>query len=89
MARGPFETGGTFIEGVIDVNVSEFPALEAGLVVTGMVARQGSVMVTAGPPDVGAFQGSLFFFGQRGRRGGGGRVLRSSGGFFNEVLGGG
>ena len=67
VAGGPLETGGAFVEGAVDVNVSEFPALEAGLVVTGMVARQGSVMVTAGPPNVGVFQGDLFFFGQRGR----------------------
>ena len=33
------ETGGAFIEGTIDANVSEFPALEAGFMVSGVVTR--------------------------------------------------
>ena len=39
VARGPFEAGGTFVKGAIDVDVSKFPALEAGFVVSGMVTR--------------------------------------------------
>ena len=39
MARGPLETGGAFVERTIDTDVSEFPALEAGFVVTGVVMR--------------------------------------------------
>ena len=66
MARGPLETGRAFVEGTVDANVSKFPALEAGFMVTGVVMRQGGVVVTAGPPDVGAFQGNLFFFSQGG-----------------------
>ena len=64
---GPLEIGGATIKGAVDADVSKFSALEAGLVITGMVAGQGSVMVTTGPPNVGAFQGNFFFFGQRGR----------------------
>ena len=64
---GPFETSGAFVEGAVDANVSEFPALEAGLMVSRVVTRQGGVMVTASPSNVGAFQGDFFFFGQ-GRR---------------------
>ena len=69
MARGRFETGGAFVQGAVDVNVSKFPALEAGFMVTGIIMGQGNVMVTASPPNVGTFQGGLFFFSQRGRRG--------------------
>ena len=66
MTGGPLETSGAFVEGTVDVDVSKFPALEAGFMVTGVVARQGGIMVTAGPPDVGAFQSNLFFFSQGG-----------------------
>ena len=52
VARGPFEAGGAFVKGAIDMDVSKFPALEAGFVVMGMVMGQGGVMVTAGPPNV-------------------------------------
>ena len=89
MTGGPPETSGALIKWAVDADVSKLPAVEAGLVVSGMVAGQGNVVVTTGPPDVGAFQGGLFLFGQGGRRGGGGRVLGSGGGFFNEVLSGG
>ena len=63
MARGGFKTGGALIEGAVDVNVSKFPALEAGFVVSGMVVRQGSVMVAASPPNFSAFQGGFLSFG--------------------------
>ena len=66
MTRGSLETGGTLIKMVIDVDVTKFPALEAGFVVSGMVTGEGCVMVTAGPPDFGASDGGLFFLGQRG-----------------------
>ena len=55
VAGGSLKAGGAFIEGAVDANVSEFPALEAGFVVSGMVMGEGSIMVTAGPPDFGAF----------------------------------
>ena len=54
MAGGPLETGGAFVQRAVDMNVSEFPTLEAGFMVSGMVMGQGSIVVTAGPPDVGA-----------------------------------
>ena len=63
---GPPETSGALVERAVDADVSEFPAVEAGFMVTGVVAGQGDVVVAAGPPDVGAFQGGLFFLGQRG-----------------------
>ena len=63
VARGPLEAGGAFVEGAVDVNVAEFLALEAGFMVSGMVTGQGSIVVTASPPDVGAFQDGFFFFG--------------------------
>ena len=66
MTGGPLETSGALVERAVDADVSKLPAVEAGFMVMGVVAGQGDVVVTAGPPDVGAFQGSLFFFGQRG-----------------------
>ena len=53
MARGSFETGGAFVQGAIDADMSEFPALEAGFMVLGVVSGQGSVVVTASPPNFG------------------------------------
>ena len=53
VAGGPLKTGGTFVQGAVDVDMSEFPTLEAGFIVTGVVVGQGSVVVTASPPDVG------------------------------------
>ena len=40
-----------FIQRTIDVNVSEFPTLEAGFMVIGMVTGEGGVVVTASPPN--------------------------------------
>ena len=37
VARESLETGGTLIEVTVDVDVSEFPVLEAGLMVMGVV----------------------------------------------------
>ena len=45
------------------MDVSKFPALEAGFMITGVVTRQGDVMVTAGPPDLSASEGNFFFLG--------------------------
>ena len=55
VAGRSLETGGAFVEGTVDMNVSKFPALEAGFVVLGMVMGEGSVMVTASPPNFGVF----------------------------------
>ena len=64
MAGGSLETGGALVQVAIDVDVAEFPALEAGLVIAGVVISKGCVVVTASPPDFGAGDCSLFFFGQ-------------------------
>ena len=55
VAEGSLETGGAFVEGTVNINVSESPALEAGCVVLGMVMGKGSVMVTTSPPNFGMF----------------------------------
>ena len=65
VAGGSLETGGALIQVAVDVDMTEFPALEAGLVVTGVVTGKGCVMVAASPPDFSASD-SDFFFGQRG-----------------------
>ena len=67
MAGGSLETGGAFVQGAVDTDVPELPTLEASFVITEMVIREGGIMVAAGPPDFGAFQGGLFFFGQWGQ----------------------
>ena len=63
MARGSLETGRAFVEVAIDVDMTKFPALEAGLVIMKVVVSGGCVMVAAGPPDLGASEGDFFFFG--------------------------
>ena len=63
MARGGPETDGVFVKVAVDANVTKFPALETGLMVTGVVTSEGYVMVTAGPPDFSVSEGDFFFFG--------------------------
>ena len=87
MARGSSETDGTLIQGAVDTDVPEFPALKAGFMILEMVMGEEGIMVAASPPDFCAFEGSFFVFGQGRQQGRGGRVLRSSGSLFNEVLG--
>ena len=38
VAGGSLETGGAFVQGAVDANVSKFPALEAGPVVLGVIS---------------------------------------------------
>ena len=64
---GPLEASGALVERAVDADMSKCPALEAGFMVAGVVMGQRGVVVTAGPPDVGTFQGDFFFFGQGGR----------------------
>ena len=59
---------------IVDTDIPEFPALEAGLIVLGMVVGKGHVMVTACPPDLSVNEGDVFFLGQ-GRQGRGGGVF--------------
>ena len=63
VTKRPLETSGAFVQGAVDADVAESPALEAGLMIARVVLRQGDVMVTASPPDVGVFQSNFFFFG--------------------------
>ena len=64
MARGSLKTGGALIEVTVDMDVSKFPALEAGFMVSGVVMGEGCVMVAASPPDFGASDSNLLFLGQ-------------------------
>ena len=66
VAGGSLETSGALIEMAVDVDVTKFPALEAGFVITEMVTSEGCIMVTAGPPDFSASNSGFFFFGQGG-----------------------
>ena len=49
----------------VDVDVSQFPTLEADLVVAGVVSGEGSIVVAASPPDFSVDDSNLFFYGQR------------------------
>ena len=62
-----FKTGGVLIEMPVDMDVSKFPALEAGLVVPGVILSEECVIVAASPPDFSVGDSNLLFLGQRGR----------------------
>ena len=67
MTQGSPEAYGALIQETVETDMPEFPALEAGFMVSGVITDKGSVMVAAGPPDFGVNEGGFFFFGQ-GRR---------------------
>ena len=48
----------------VDENVSKFPALEAGLMVLGVVTGEGCIVVNASPPDFSASDSDFFVSGQ-------------------------
>ena len=51
----------------VDANVTEFPALEAGFVIMGVVSGKGCIMVATGPSDFSTGDSNFFFLGQRRR----------------------
>ena len=66
VTRGSPETDGALIQGAVDADMPELPALKAGLIVSGVVMDERCVMVTTGPPDFGVLKSSFFFSGQGG-----------------------
>ena len=64
MAGGGFEASGAFVQVTIDVDVTKFPALEAGFMIVGVVTGKEGIMVVASPPDFSASDRGFFFFGQ-------------------------
>ena len=64
MAEGSLEASGTFVEVVIDTDVTELPVLEAGFMVVGVIVSKGCVIVATSPPDFSTSDCSVFFFGQ-------------------------
>ena len=64
MAWGSLEADRVFVKMAVDVDMTKFSALEAGFMVMGMISRKGCIVVTAGPPDFSASNGSFSFFGQ-------------------------
>ena len=64
MARQSLETSGALIKVAIDVDMTEFPALETDLMVAGMISSKGHVMVTASLPDFSVGDSNFLFFGQ-------------------------
>ena len=67
MAGGSLEAGGALIEVAMNTDVAKFPILKAGLMVAGVVMSEGSVVVTANPPDFSVSNSGFFFLGQRGQ----------------------
>ena len=63
MAGGSLQAGGALIQVAVYVDVTEFPALEAGFMILRVVTSKGCIVVTAGPPDFGVSDGD-FFSGQ-------------------------
>ena len=61
MAGGSLEASGAFIKVAIDTDVTEFPALEAGLMIVEVVPSEGRIVVAASPPDFSVSDGNLFF----------------------------
>ena len=61
MTRESLKAGEALIQVAVDADVTEFPALEAGLVIAGVVMSKGYVMVAASPPDFGVSEGNFFF----------------------------
>ena len=66
MTQGCFKTSRALIEMAVDVNVAKFPALEAGLMITGMVIGKRCVVVAASPPDFSVSDSDLLLLGQGG-----------------------
>ena len=64
MIRGGPKTGEALVEATVDVDIPEFPALEAGFIVTWVVMDKRCVIVTAYPPDFGMGDSNLLFLGQ-------------------------
>ena len=64
MARGSLKTGGALIEIAVNVNVFQFPTLEAGFMVSGVIIGKGCIIVAASPPDFSVGDGVFFFLGQ-------------------------
>ena len=64
MAQGSLEAGGALIEVAINVDVTKFPVLKAGLMVARMVMSERSTVITTSPPDFSVSKGGFFFLGQ-------------------------
>ena len=57
------EAGGAFVKMAVDVDMTKFPALEAGFVIMEVVVGKGHVMVATSLPDFSVGDCSLFLFG--------------------------
>ena len=65
MARGSLKACGALIQVAVNMDMAEFPVLEAGFMIVEIVTSKGCIMVTAGLPDFGVSDGDFFFSGQR------------------------
>ena len=64
MAGGRLEADRALVQRAVDMDVSKFPVLEAGFMVSRVIMGEGSVMVATSPPDFSVNEGGFFFFGQ-------------------------
>ena len=64
VARRSLETDGAFVKTTVDMNLSEFSALEVGLIVVRVVVSKGYIVVATCPPNFGARDSDLFFLGK-------------------------
>ena len=87
MTWGGLETGGAFIEMIVNMDVSKLPTLEAGLIIVEMVMGKRYIMVTAGPPDLNMGEGIIFCLSQERRGGRGIGVFGSCGSFLGYNFG--
>ena len=65
MARGSLKTGGPLVKTIVDMNMSEFSALEVGFIVARMVASETHIVIAACPLDFGMSDSDLFFLDER------------------------
>ena len=75
MVRGSLKASGALVQIAVDMNVTKFSALEAGLMIMEVVTSEGCIVIAAGPPDFCASDSDFFFFGQRGQQGRGSGIL--------------
>ena len=64
VARGEFQTGGTFIEVAVHTDMPKFPTLEAGFIVMMVIIGKECIMVATSPSNLGLGDGTLFFLSQ-------------------------
>ena len=66
VTRGNPKTHGALVQMAVDMDMLKFPALEAGLMITGVVVGKGHIVVAAISSDFCVSDGGFFLFSQKG-----------------------